>query len=252
MNASPGALPDIIWHDCVGSTNDEAHARVAGQNLEPAWIAAAEQTQGKGRQGRHWVSRPGNLYASLVWPTNAELKRLASLSLVAGLAVRDAVVATGIAGPVQLKWPNDVLVSGQKVSGVLIETTALAGSHAAIVGCGLNLAHHPPDTRWPATNLAACGIAIEPRDMLDKLRRTMHARLTQWSNGSGLADIQDDWMSASMGRGRRISVEGGRHGIFTGLSEEGALVLTLEDGSTFQHLAGDVEWMEQIGSTSID
>lgn len=252
MSASPGALPDIIWHDSVGSTNDEAQARVAGQNLEPAWIAAAQQTQGKGRLGRHWVSRPGNLYASLVWPTNTELKRLASLSLVAGLAVRDAVVATGIAAPVQLKWPNDVLVGGQKISGVLIETTALAGCHAAIIGCGLNLAHHPSDTRWPASNLAACDIAIEPRDMLDKLRHSMHARLTQWADGSGLASIQDDWMSAAMGRGRRISVEGGKRGIFTGLSDEGALVLTLQDGSLWRHLAGDVEWMEQDVANSTD
>jgi len=252
VNASAGALPDIIWHDCVGSTNEEAHARLAGQNVEPAWVAAAEQTHGRGRLGRNWVSRPGNLYASLVWPANVELKRLASLSLVAGLAVRDAVVETGIAVPVQLKWPNDVLVSGQKVSGVLIESVALTGCNAAIVGCGLNLAHHPPDTRWPATSLAACGITIEPRDMLAKLRSTMHSRLTQWSNGSGLAGIQVDWMSVAMGRGRRISVEGGRQGIFSGLSEDGALVLTLKDGSVFQHLAGDVEWMEQNASISID
>ncbi len=245
MNAAAGAQPDIVWKDSVGSTNDEAHAHVIGQNLEPVWIAAAEQTRGKGRLGRHWVSRPGNLYASLVWYSDAELQRLASLSLVAGLAVRDAFLATGVAGPVQLKWPNDVLVGGRKISGVLIETTGPAGSHAAIIGCGLNLAHHPSDTRWPATNLAACGIEVEPRDMLDKLRRTMHARLAQWSNGAGLSGIQDDWMSVAMGRDRRISVQGGKQGKFTGLSEQGALVLTLDDGSIYQHHAGDVEWMEQ-------
>ncbi len=252
MNSPAGALPEIIWHDCVGSTNDEAHLRVAARNVEPVWIAAAEQTRGKGRLGRHWASRPGNLYASLVWPANVELKLLASLSLVAGLAIRDAVMETGIAGPVQLKWPNDVLISGQKASGVLIESVALRGFNVAIIGCGLNLAHHPPDTRWPATSLAARDIAIKPRDMLIKLRRAMHSRLSQWSNGTELAGIQDDWMAVAMGRGRRISVEGGKQGVFSGLSEDGALVLTLEDGSLFRHLAGDVDWMQPNTTISID
>lgn len=252
MSVSSGASPDIIWHDSVESTNDEAHERVAGQNFQPVWIAAAEQTRGKGRLGRHWVSRPGNLYASLVWPSSAGLKRLASLSLVAGLAVHDAVRAAGVTGPVQLKWPNDVLVGGKKISGVLIETTGLAGSHVAIIGCGLNLVHHPSDTRWPATNLAASGIMIEPRDMLDNLRRAMHARLAQWSGGAGLAGIQTDWMCVAMGRGRPISVEGGIQGVFTGLSEEGALLLTMEDGSMHRHLAGDVEWTGDNASNSME
>ncbi len=252
MSVSRGALPDINWYDRIGSTNDEAHARLASKQIEPVWIAAAEQTHGKGRLGRHWESRPGNLYASLVWPTNTELKRLASLSLVAGLAVRDAIIAAGVTLPVQLKWPNDVLVSGQKVSGVLIETTTVANCHAAIIGCGLNLAHHPSDTRWPASDLAACGTTIEPRDMMHELRITMHARLAQWSNGTGIASIRHDWMSAAMGRGRLVSVEGGRQGIFSGLGEDGALVLTLQDGSSYLHLAGDVEWIERKRSSSTD
>lgn len=249
MNGSPRALPDIIWHDSVGSTNDEARARVAVEHRHPVWIAAAEQTNGKGRLGRHWVSKPGNLYASLIWPSDMELRRLASLSLVAGLAVRDAVILAGVTAPVQLKWPNDVLVGGCKVSGVLIETMARAGSHTVIVGCGINLLHHPADTRWPATNLSACGIMIEPREMLENLRSTMHTRLKQWADGTGTASIHDDWMRAALGRGGRISVEGGKQGVFTGLSDDGALELTLDDGSLWTHHAGDVEWLEQRGSS---
>ncbi len=185
MNGSPGVLPDIIWHDSVGSTNDEAQARMSLNDSNPVWIAATEQTRGKGRLGRHWISEPGNLYASLTWPSEVEPRRLASLSLVAGLAVRDAVIITGITAPVQLKWPNDVLVGGKKVSGVLIETLERAGSRVMIVGCGINLLHHPSDTRWPATSLSACGITIEPRQMLENLRSAMHARLRQWADGAG-------------------------------------------------------------------
>lgn len=249
MTGSPGALPDIIWHDSVGSTNDEGRAWVAGEDRNPVWIAAAEQTCGKGRLGRHWVSRPGNLYASLIWQSDVELRRLASLSLVAGLAIRDAVTLAGVTAPVQLKWPNDVLVGGKKVSGVLIETMEQAGSRAVIVGCGINLLHHPEDTRWPATNLSACDIIIEPREMLETLSGAMHMRLKQWADGTGLAGIHDDWMSAALGRGARISVEGGKQGVFTGLNEDGALVLTLDDGSLWAHHAGDVEWLEQRGSS---
>ncbi len=248
MNGSPGLLPDVIWHDSVGSTNDEARARVAVDGANRVWIAAGEQTRGKGRLGRHWVSEPGNLYASLTWPSQVAPRRLASLSLVAGLAVRDAVIATGIAASVQLKWPNDVLVGGKKVSGVLIETLEDAGSRVVIVGCGINLLHHPSDTRWPATSLSACGVTIEPRQMLENLRSAMDTRLRQWADGAGLDDIQADWMSVALGRGRRISVEGGRQGVFKGLSEDGALKLTLDDGSEWTHHAGDVDWLEQRGS----
>ena len=249
MNGSIGVLPDIIWYDSVGSTNDEAQARIAADKLDRVWIAAARQTRGKGRLGRHWISEPGNLYASLTWPTNAPLKRLASLSLVAGLAVRDAVLQAGVSGQVQLKWPNDVLVDGRKVTGILIETTSGTGSHIAIIGCGLNLAHHPSGTRWPATNLAACNISIEPREMLGKLRAAMHARLRQWADGAGLSGIQDDWMNAALGRGGRLLVEGGKQGVFSGLSDDGALELTLDDGSLWTHHAGDVDWLEHRVST---
>ncbi len=248
MNGSPGGLPEIVWYDSVGSTNDEAHARLAGGELQSAWIAAAEQTSGKGRLGRHWVSRPGNLYASLVWPSGAEPKRLVSLSLVAGLAVRDAVIEAGVTEPVQLKWPNDVLVGGSKVSGVLIETMTRPSGNVAVIGCGINLSHHPDGTRWPATDLSVSGIEIEPRDMLEILRGAMASRLQQWADGTGLAVVHADWLGAALGRGDRISVAGGKQGVFTGLSDAGALQLTLDDGSLWTHHAGDVEWLEEHGS----
>ncbi len=249
MNGLPAALPDVIWHDSVASTNDEAHARVASGKHDPVWIAAAQQTSGKGRLGRHWVSRPGNLYASLIWPSDVKVQHLASLSLVAGLAVRDAVLMTGAVEQVQLKWPNDVLLGGRKMSGVLIETMARNEHHTVVIGCGVNLAHHPADTRWPATDLSACGIIIEPHTMLENLRTAMHTRLQQWADGSGLSSIHDDWMTAALGHGARVSVDGGKQGVFTGLSEDGALELILDDGSLWTHHAGDVEWLAPLGST---
>jgi BirA family biotin operon repressor/biotin-[acetyl-CoA-carboxylase] ligase len=249
VNATTGNLPDIEWHDTVGSTNAVAQERFASGLSQPLWIAAGEQTQGRGRLGREWVSKPGgNLYASLLWPVSVPLDVLPSLSLVAGLAVHDAFVATEVARPVQLKWPNDVLLAGCKISGILIETSGAAHGLAAIIGCGLNLAHHPDNTRWPATDLAAHGISIEPTAMLEHLRASMRRRLQQWDGASGLTSIQQDWMAAAMGRGERIRVEGGRHGVFTGLGGNGALEMTLDDGSIWLHHAGDVEWLEAGGN----
>jgi len=248
VSCTTGKMPEVEWHASVGSTNNIVQERFVTGMRKPVWIAAGEQTSGRGRLGREWVSQHGNLYASLLWPVTVAPGILPSLSLVAGLAVHDAFVATGVDVPVQLKWPNDVLLAGKKVSGVLIETTGLADNLAAIIGCGLNLAHCPQNTRWPATCLTEHGVEIDPQDMLQHLRSSMHARLNQWDNASGLVSIRADWMSFAMGRGRRICVEGNRQGLFTGLSGDGALEIRLDDGSTWLHHAGDVDWIEAKGN----
>ena len=85
--------------------------------------------------------------------------------------------------------------------------------------------------------------------MLGKLRAAMHARLRQWADGAGLSGIQDDWMNAALGRGGRLLVEGGKQGLFSGLSDDGALELTLDDGSLWTHHAGDVDWLKHRVST---
>ena len=245
MTGPAGDAPDIIWHDSVGSTNAEAAGLNASGRRGPVWVAAGEQIAGRGRQGRDWVSTPGNLYASLLQPVpDVPLDRLASLSLVAGLALADSVVAAGISAPVQLKWPNDVLVAGRKTAGILIETVGQGASLAAIIGCGLNLAHHPQGTRWPATHLAEHRRAIDPRDMLRLLAAAMDVRIEQWDAGAGLAGITQDWTSRAMGVGTRVQIANGAAGVFRGLAPSGALLVETDDGDTLLHHAGDIDWIE--------
>lgn len=245
MSYEVGGMPEIIWHDSVGSTNAEALALYGNGRRSPVWVAAGEQTAGRGREGRAWVSTPGNLYASLLWPvSNVPVDRLAGLSLVAGLAVADAFVAAGPDAAIQLKWPNDVLIGGCKAAGILIETTGQPGELAAIIGCGLNLAHHPENTRWPATHLAAHRRPVDPRDMLGLLVASMEVRLEQWDASSGFASICEDWQSRALGRGSRIRLGSGETGRFRGLSYSGALELERDDGSVVVHHAGDVEWRD--------
>src|SRR5262245_57801913 len=107
--AVPGAR--IVTLDTVGSTNAEAFARARAGERGPLWIVARRQTDGRGRRGRRWISEPGNLYASLLLVDPAPSSRAAELSLVAGLALHDALVecSPGLAPRLKLKWPNDVL-----------------------------------------------------------------------------------------------------------------------------------------------
>jgi len=238
-------MPDIIWLDTTGSTNAEAQALHAQGRRTPVWVAAGEQTAGRGRQGRDWVSKPGNLYASLLWPVpGVPLDRLSSLSLVAGLAVADAFVAAGPNAPVELKWPNDVLIGGRKAAGILVETTGQGEGLAAIIGCGLNLAHHPQGTRWPATHLAAHRRPVDPRDMLSLLAASMEVRLELWDEGRGFAAALADWQSRAMGAGTRIRLPDGATGRFRGLAGSGALEMERDDGSLVVHHAGDVDWLD--------
>lgn len=245
MTVAAGGPPDIIRLESVGSTNAEALKLHGEGRKSPVWITAAEQTAGRGRQDRQWVSPPGNLYASLLLPLpGAPLVGLSCLSLVAGLAVADSFIAAGISAPVTLKWPNDVLIGGRKAAGILIETTGQGATLAAIIGCGVNLAHHPQDTRWPATHIAAHRRPVEPADMLTLLVASMENRLEQWDAGAGQASIIADWTQRAFGLGTRVRLASGCEGIFRGLVPSGALRVQQDDGEDFLHLAGDVDWIE--------
>ena len=248
MSVALPSLPAIVWLESIPSTNVEAQERFASGETGSLWIAARQQTHGKGRLGREWVSRAGNLYASLLLPVECPVSVLPSLSLVAGLAVRDALMATGVEAALELKWPNDVLLGGRKVSGILIETANHANRLAAIIGCGLNLSHHPVETRWPATHLAEHTINMDPEAMLAQLATTMAQRICQWDNGAGLSHIRDDWMDAAMGRGTKVVLDDGSSGVFDGLHDTGALIVRNEDGTVKHYHAGDVKWVDIRGA----
>jgi BirA family biotin operon repressor/biotin-[acetyl-CoA-carboxylase] ligase len=247
VSEAAGGQPDIIWLDSVGSTNAEAAKLLGEGRSQPVWVTAGEQTAGRGRQDRNWSSPPGNLYASLLLPLpGVALEQVSCLSLVGGLAVADSFVAAGISAPVSLKWPNDVLVDAHKAAGILIETTGHGDGLAAIIGCGVNLAHHPQDTRWPATHLGAHRRPVDPAHMLTLLAACMETRLEQWNCGAGQQAIMADWTQRAFGIGTRVRLHGGQEGVFCGLAASGALRVQLDDGDEVLHHAGDVEWSEAL------
>jgi BirA family biotin operon repressor/biotin-[acetyl-CoA-carboxylase] ligase len=231
----------LVALDSIDSTNGEALRLARSGERGPLWIAARQQTAGRGRRGRSWVSELGNLYASLLLTDPAPPEHWPELSLVAALAVHDAVAGRipGLATRVALKWPNDLLIDRNKFAGILVE-----GEGAAVaVGIGVNCAHHPAHTEFPATDLATAGVRTSPESVFERLSVTMIARLAQWNRGAAFATIRNDWLSRAAGVGKQIRVKMGEadvSGVFDGIDTAGRLVVRLPDGTMQTVAAGDV------------
>lgn len=231
----------MIEFDTVGSTNAEALALARAGEKGPLWVMARRQTAGRGRRGRAWVSEPGNLYASLLLIDPAPADRAAELSFVAALAVHDAVVtlAPHLAAQLALKWPNDVLCSGKKICGILVESEG----PAVVIGIGVNCAHHPEQTLHPATDLAAAGASVPVKRLFAAVAQAMMQRIAQWNRGAGFDAIRADWLARAAGLGKAIRVllpDAEVSGRFEGIDGRGRLIVRLPDGRSTEIAAGDV------------
>ena len=234
----------LITHAVLDSTN--AQALLLSQRGEhgPLWIVAERQTAGRGRRGRAWVSQSGNLFASLLLTAVASSERQPQLSLVAALALHDAVaeVAPSLKPLIAIKWPNDLLLRGKKIAGILIE--AAGGENGAVaIGIGVNCASHPASTDYPATDLAAAGVAISPAMLFGPLSLKMIGRLAQWNGGEGIATVRADWLARAAGVGEEISVrlvDRELSGRFETLDQAGSLMLRLPSGHLEIIAAADV------------
>jgi BirA family transcriptional regulator, biotin operon repressor / biotin---[acetyl-CoA-carboxylase] ligase len=231
----------------AGSTNDLAFEAARAGDPGNLWITAKRQRAGRGRQGRQWVSERGNLYASaLLVIEHADPASLGSLPLVAGLAVHEAAsrAAPAIAPQLALKWPNDVLLGGRKLAGILLEGASLgAGRHAVVMGCGVNLAHAPDGTPYGATTLAAHGADVSPQAMLGHLASALASALALWNNGAGIAFITQRWRMAAAGLGGMIRVtlpDRILEGRFADIDAQGYLLLDTPDRGLMRIAAGDV------------
>jgi BirA family transcriptional regulator, biotin operon repressor / biotin---[acetyl-CoA-carboxylase] ligase len=253
----------------IGSTNAEAGTRARRGENGPLWITAQAQTAGRGRLGRSWNSPPGNLYASLLLRDPSPFERAPELAFVAALALRDAIVAEApaLAPALAFKWPNDLLLAGDKCAGILIEGEVERNKSATVViGIGVNCAHHPPmaptlppdveatamrpaapfgeqAVLFPATDLRVHGADVAPEQLFMRLSATMCKRVAEWNRGRGFSKILGDWISAACGLGEELRVrqgDGEKTGRFVGLDQAGRLVLELPGGALEKISAGDV------------
>lgn len=200
---------------------------------------ADEQLAGRGRLGRSWVSKPGNLYATLILPCAAPLVVLPQLSFVAALAIHECASGFVKTALITLKWPNDCLLDGAKFSGILIETLH---PNLIALGMGINISHAPEGLAYRAAALSDFGSSLTPLEVHVKLDTALQRWLSVWDQGRGFAEIRAGWTKACGHLDKPIMArlpEGEVKGIFAGLAEDGAMLLKV-DGKLRQIHAGDV------------
>ncbi|MBD2841710.1 biotin--[acetyl-CoA-carboxylase] ligase [Erythrobacter rubeus] len=234
----------ITFVEETGSTNADLAAAVrAGERVnEGSWLVAERQNAGRGRQGREWFDGSGNFMGSTVVAIKAGDKPPATLSFVAALSVFEAASdAVGDGANVQLKWPNDVMLEGAKLSGILLEMVA----EHVVVGIGVNLAQAPD---LAERRIVAIADFVKPpplRDFADDLARVFARELQSWRDTS-LSDMLERFLALSIhsqGAPIRVHDADGEfvEGTFAGLEEsDGALRLRLADGAERVIRAGDI------------
>jgi BirA family biotin operon repressor/biotin-[acetyl-CoA-carboxylase] ligase len=202
------------------------------------WLRAERQTGGKGRQGRAWLSPPGNLYISTLVRLRQGDPPAPTLALLAAVALQEALtpfLRGDDEGVLRIKWPNDLLAGPAKLAGILLERSG----DAVVIGFGANLAHHPQSLDRPVTSIAALGgTAPDPAGAAQDLAAAFAAWLTRWRS-DGLAPIRAAWLAAAHPLGTPLSTPQGQ-GAFAGLDESGALRVERADGSIRLVHAGDV------------
>jgi BirA family biotin operon repressor/biotin-[acetyl-CoA-carboxylase] ligase len=229
--------------ETLDSTNEEARRMAHAGETGPIWITTREQTAGRGRRGRAWISPPGNLAATLLIRPSKPAADCAQLSFAAAIAAADTFSAFAPQADIKVKWPNDVLAGGKKIAGLLLESeTGRQGLWLAL-GIGLNLAHFPPDTEFPATSLAAQG--VRPPHASDALR-VLAGQMAKWYDVwqmEGFTPIRDAWLARAAGLGALIRVrlaDSETSGIFEGIDAHGALILREKMDHVRTIAAGDV------------
>jgi BirA family biotin operon repressor/biotin-[acetyl-CoA-carboxylase] ligase len=236
----------------IDSTNAEAMRQAeAGASL-PIWISADLQTGGKGRRGREWVSKKGNLYCTGMYSHSGDLASAAKLSFVAALAVADTLAHYIDTDLIQIKWPNDVLVDGKKISGILLESGTSKSGVIVAIGIGINLVNHPKDTETAATHM----LEHVPFEKLNNpepvftgpepVMALLAARFEHWRDiylNEGFASIRSAWTARAVGINQTVSARLSNRtitGTAMGLDNDGALILETPTGAIEKIHAGDV------------
>jgi len=240
----------LVTFDQIDSTNLAAKRLAARGAAHLTLVLAKEQTAGRGRLGRRWTSPAGNVYWSMILRPTAGWPTLGTLPFVSALSVKKCLdrLTEGRTN-FSIKWPNDVLCDGRKISGILHESEGAgqSGQSASIVvGIGINVDHYPTtDVLYPTTSLRNEGYEIGRDAVITELTRIYIDILLRWIS-SGYPAIRDDLTKSMLGIGQRIAVRKGidpaqhRSGIFKGLDDNGHLILETSLGEEERVAVGDV------------
>lgn len=234
----------LVALDACGSTNDEAKRLAQDGAPEGTLVWAKRQTAGKGRRGRAWTSPDGNLFCSLVLRPDVAPAQAALVSFVAAVAVGEAVSSL-VPGRPELKWPNDVLLGGAKVSGILLESEPGQGRALdwLVLGVGINVHHYPDDVPYAATSLVRAGAAADltAQTVLERFAASFAAWYGRF-RAQGFAPVRAAWLNAAKGLGQEVTVrlaEDSFTGRLADLDEAGGLLVDTATGRR-RVTAGDV------------
>ncbi len=225
--------------DETGSTSEELKMRAVHPGPEAA-LLARRQSAGHGRLGRPWQSIEGNLHLSVLLRPQS-LRWPGHWSILAAVALADTVHSYLPAGALRLKWPNDLLLDGGKLAGVLLEAGTAPGPWL-VIGFGVNLAGAPPGLGRPVACLASAAPAPAPEAFADRLLQALQGWRARYV-AEGFAPVRAAWLAAAHAPGERVTVGiGGQrvHGAFRGLGDDGALLLD-GPGSELAITAGELE-----------
>lgn len=234
---SEKSIEKIQIYDEIDSTNSESLRQIQSGNNETRVVVAAAQTAGRGRRGRQWLSpKNAGIYLSLTRRFSMEANALQALSLVTAISVLDALQEVG-AQELQLKWPNDVLHSGKKLAGILLELQQKEGARFIVFGVGVNIAlsaDSQASIDRPVTDLNGIITELPSRVvLLAALLNCLCRNLATYEEG-GFAAFQARWNSLDCYRGQDIEIENGHSrlvGTSLGVDADGSLLLQTEQGT---------------------
>lgn len=226
----------------IDSTNTEAKRRAAAGAFQDQWIVAGMQTAGRGRQDRAWSSPEGNVFTTALFAEPGGISAALHVPFVAAMAVVDVALKVAPDVSVRVKWPNDVRVDRQKISGILVETGGTGTGLWIAAGTGINVAYAPDNVGQGATSLnQLSGQALELKEVLYLYHSAFETRLAQAR--ADFEAVRQDWLKYAEGRNEKVSVRVGgtyEEGVFEDLEVDGALRLRLPDGTARIIRAGEV------------
>jgi BirA family biotin operon repressor/biotin-[acetyl-CoA-carboxylase] ligase len=232
--------------ETVGSTNAEALALARAGDPGRLWVVSDYQSAGRGRRNSAWQTPRGNLAATILSIVSVPPVTGATLGFVAGLCLDEALRSTAGLAPdrLRLKWPNDVLLDGRKLAGILLEAEIREGGDVAVaVGIGVNVVGAPSGLPYPATSLADIGAPLDAAGLFLPLAEAWAGIARLWDEGRGFAAIRRLWLERAAGIGAPVSVRVGNavlSGAFETIDGDGRLVIRAADGAEHTISAGEV------------
>jgi len=232
----------LVSFDTIGSTNAEGIARAKTGERGPLWLVTDHQTSGRGRRNRAWISPRGNLAASVLETVDVAPPLAATLGFAAGIALCQALRSFFVSA--ELKWPNDVLLRGAKLSGIGLEAENIGeGRMAVVVGIGVNVVAAPQGVPYAAISLKEAGFALSAAQVFARLSDAWAEARRHWDHGRGMPELRKRWLALAAGVGGPVTVRlGGRTvtGTFETIDDGGHLIVATADGQRVPIASGDV------------